>query len=371
MPQPEILGVIPLTGVIEERGMTDFPLSKLFTTPALTKKVQGDTTSWDLIVRTRKAGRFNVTGNKANLRAKSHVKKQYATLLEKYDKVTLNEHELGLHYREPGTASVIDVNGEAAIRRSGVDLAREFDRMREKVLGQMFNVGSQSFTFTPEGAATAQSFSVDFGHAITHFTPGIGGSGTFGTITANDDVAMGAWATVATNIIAQLEAADHLIIKDTDMAGPRLILAHRAIRQMLMRNTDVINLYGGSEGAAQAIVRNDLGTDLFMGHRWLWMGHQFVDEDGTTTDYWGRGRCAMIPLPSQEWFQWHSGSFLVPNLTKVNGAPIRRNGFSSWGKWEHDPVSIDLFAKEVYFPAILRPNAIVQWSATESATSLS
>lgn len=313
-------------------------LTNLFGSKALQSQIEGTTAKWDIRVPSRKAGVYNAPDARAQTRALTVLRSDSSGMLRKYDERRLPGSVLR-QIRAPGSDARQRM-GRERVTSEQREMAEEITRSVELSISKMLTPNTQTFTI----ANGQQTSTVTVDPAIP---------------VANHDLAGGSltianWGTVSTDILGDIETMK-IALQDSSGYLPELVVCRSAIRGYLMKNTNVVNLLGGTAAAAQLLNTGDIAR--FMGMDWVFYDGSYVNESGAVTRFLADDTLIMTAKPEKSWWEVQMGSEPVANadLTDL----VEAFGLSAWTRIRDNPSGISLFALQNWLPTPLVPGAIV------------
>lgn len=330
----ELLKQEMLTGIIRDFQETNLMLVASGILPRRTK--EGHSVSWDIEVVPRDIDTFEGRHSPAGTRNPVVINQQSASLIRTFKSKTM-QGSLLIYLRRPGSEDR-QVVAQDEVTRQLRWLNRLIERQNEFLIARALQ-GSIAVTVDQIAITIDYNFTVGVNLNLV-----IGGG--------NNNVPT-AWTDPTADIIADLTK---LISSQEEQSGftPTTVWTSREVIQTIMKNNQVVALFGQTQAAVEAVKSGTISD--FMGMRWIGYNGTFKNSVGTITRFIDKRDIIMTPQPDEEWGWMCEGSDAVPTDDKRGIREVV--GRYSYSTLVENPASIALFAGEKRLPLIVNPLAV-------------
>lgn len=329
-----------LTGVVTGIKVSeDYPLTQMF--GGLTVDVDGDIAKWDQVTPIRTIDKtFEARDDVATPTNPQTVQPKAQAMVHNFKKRYVYPEHLDA-LRVVGGASADRDRSLSNLGWMLGDMKRRYhDEPHEYLIAAALQ---DNVSITIKGVTVTPDFGLAAGHNLT---------------------AGASWATVGTDIDADMETIKRLSVTDSGRQA-KVVLCGRNIFGYLRKNTAIkswLQNYVGAESRFAAL-QSDRIDNLF-GLTWLTMRHGYF-VGSTFTPYIPDDVIVVIPDPAKDWFQVHRGSVRYPNT--VYGPPTafeKSYGLTSWSRLHDEPPSACVYMRWAALPVPVFPDAVVVMDVT-------
>ena len=323
---------------------------------SLTKGVNGNMTSWDVMGETRDTGTVTGYGNPATRRNLASKSKGKAILLHFLDEIGIGQEMLN---------DILNSGGD--IDEKGVE---EVARQTARTITILKNTRVASIISMLAGGtiSVAPDTSVDKGRivdatytsAVTHADLGI----PAGNKTTVGGIFTALWSTAGTGIATQIENMQ---------------------RQRAINGTPVLKYCGYGPGVSDALMNNtivakmiqsgranfNIGTGIIEGlfdMTWYPLTGNFLKSTaaGAYVNPFDK-KVVFHPEPSRDWYELHQGSYVIgtgatPNVGEdamsILASMTKVRGAFSFARLDHTPANIIHTFGDTFLPVLYQPSAI-------------
>lgn len=245
--------------------------------------------------------------------------------------------------------------GQQTIAREAAEFGRYFTNLRVSAVYSALVNGA--IYFDSSGNLLPNSTGADTARTIDFSVPANNKDQLNGIIGTT-------WATDSTDVAGDIKAIKEQARKDTGYPL-RWAFYGANILEYLCSNTALANLINASP-MASSFAGNEI-PDGFLGLNWRPANEAFfVDNDGSTQDFWSGDTVVFTPDPSPDWWEIVEGSYAVPTSMTVatdansakSGSMTRVYGAFSYAHPSMDPPGIKHLAGDTFLPLLKVPGAI-------------
>lgn len=349
----EILGYQNLSGIAQEviSGIPGDILPPSFMTA--TSKIEGNTGSYLRVSGNRKLAKSVHYGSPSQRREQLGITRVPYVAVHTFenqfhDMTTLTALE---NFTNPSHQAM----GKQEIARQTREFASYFSNLRIAAVYSALATGY--IYFDSSGNMLPSSSGADTSRTVDYGVPADNQNQLNGIIGAS-------WATATTDIAGDITALKEQARK-TSGYPIRHAFYGANILGYFLKNTDLKNLITASPMATS--FAGHTIPDGFLGLNWHPANEAFfVDNDGSTQDFWDGDKIVFTPEPSPDWWEFVEGSYHVPTNVNVSsdansvvsGSMAKVYGAFSYANPSLDPAGIIHRHGDTFLPLLKVPASI-------------
>lgn len=323
---------------------------------SLTKNVNGNMTSWDVMGDTRDTGTVTGYGNPATRRNLAVKSKGKAILLHTLDEIAIGQEVLNDILNSGGD---IDEKGVEEVARQTAITVGSLRNTRVASIVSML-AGGVIYVAPDSSADKGRIVDSTYSSAVSHADLGIPATNLTnlgGIISAKWDIAGTAIATQIENMQRQRAINGTPVLKYCGY-GP-------GVADALLSNTIVAKMIAGGNA------RLNYGTGIIEGlfdMTWYPLTGNFLKSASTPT-YASpfTKKVVFHPEPDRTWYELHQGSYVIggnstpavgSSATEILATLSKVRGAFSYARFEGNPANIVHTYGDTFLPVLYQPSAI-------------